>query len=116
MKTSMKWLCFSSMIVFVGCEYRVHLPTAPVNGTLLPKTLVMRIGERKRAMSEPLFSLKQPIFPSALLKTSNDRVLEVELGISKHAWLRAVKPGKASILYYPYNVSESRYSHVIVTD
>jgi hypothetical protein len=77
----------------------------------------MKVGERRKVVSDPVFSLKEPLGSFAMVKSTNEEVVALDLHASirsRSAWVVAKSPGRAVLKYYPFDMPEGTATTVHV--
>ena len=88
----------------VSCSHTFHLPYQAKN-LPSPTEVIMRVGERRKLVSEKLFSNFSLSCPAAAIARSlQPEFAAVEHDVAGHiSWVVARKPGLAIIVYFPFD-------------
>jgi hypothetical protein len=76
----------------------------------------MKVGERRKIVSEKLFTRFNLVWPGAFIaKSLRPDIVDVEASADSHtAWAVARGPGNATILYYPFDYPPREVSRICV--
>jgi hypothetical protein len=74
----------------------------------------MKVGERRKAVSEPIFQLKEPIPAFAMVQSTDEDVVALDPRGGHSAWVVAKRPGRAMLKYYPFDFQNTTATTVHV--